>query len=250
MATCYEAIGQHETAIKYYLKSATLISDDHIYSKIANQYEKIDSIDKAHEYLDKAISINPKEEIYYQHKELLYQKEGKIKQAQETLEEGLKNIPNSEEIKLSLEMIKYQLKEKEVSLELDAFELSLKKKHKESIKCYDELIEIFPDNQDYYINRGIEKHKLATIFNPYKMFKYSFSALKDFEKAKNIVGVNTKFYEYAELFEKNTKNSLWFGGLFWGMAMTALGIGIFALRKKIKNRKNKKSNLNFKHKNQ
>ena len=81
------------------------------------------------------------------------------------------------------------------------------------------------------------------------MFKYSFSALKDFEKVKNIAGVNTKFYEYAELFEKNTKNSLWFGGLFWGMAMTALGIGTFALRKKIKNKKNKKSNLNLNIKN-
>ena len=73
LAECYSAIGQSKKAIEYYSKSTNLNPDAFIYHKIAGQYEKLNSLEEAHKNLDKAISIDPKEDLYYRYKELLYQ---------------------------------------------------------------------------------------------------------------------------------------------------------------------------------
>jgi tetratricopeptide (TPR) repeat protein len=233
LANCFSAINQPKNAIKYYSKAIKFNPDAYIHYQIANQYVKLNSYEEAHQNLDKAIVINPKEKVYYEQKHRLYKKQKELKKSKEILEKGLRKNPGSKELNFFFKEADYDLKRKEVFLRAEAIKNIEDGNYMKAIEIYNNLIKILPDNEELYLSRGHFKSKLTTILNPFKMFKYSFSALKDFKKVKNIANFNTKTYKHAEFFEKNTKKDLLAGSMLYGIFIAGLtGLSFLAFGKK------------------
>lgn len=100
LAVSYYNQKDYDKSIEYYEKILKLDSNNALaYNGLANVYRDQKNEEKAVENYKKAIEINPTFALAYSNLAIMYIDLGEKKEAGETIENGLKNVPNSPELK-------------------------------------------------------------------------------------------------------------------------------------------------------
>ena len=89
-----EHVKKYNDAITNYLKASKLDEDAMTYSRISSCYEDMGEWASAIEYMDKAISLNPKDTDYVLYKANIYYEAGQIQTAIEVMDQYIELVPD------------------------------------------------------------------------------------------------------------------------------------------------------------
>lgn len=89
-----EHVKKYNDAITNYLKASKLDEDAMTYSRISSCYEDMGEWASAIEYMDKAISLDPKDTDYVLYKANIYYEAGQIKTAIEVMDQYIELVPD------------------------------------------------------------------------------------------------------------------------------------------------------------
>ena len=89
-----EHVKKYNDAITNYLKASKLDEDAMTYSRISSCYEDMGEWASAIEYMDKAISLDPKDTDYVLHKANIYYEAGQIQTAIEVMDQYIELVPD------------------------------------------------------------------------------------------------------------------------------------------------------------
>ncbi|MEI8103715.1 MAG: tetratricopeptide repeat protein [Candidatus Moraniibacteriota bacterium] len=100
LAVSYYNQKEYDKSIEYYKKVLELDSSNSLaYNGLANVYRDQNNKDKAVENYKKSIEINPTFALAYSNLAIMLMDLGENKEAGDIIEDGLKNVPNSPELK-------------------------------------------------------------------------------------------------------------------------------------------------------